>query len=219
MMGVAQDALPLKASQLRYRVRYSSNKCLVFEKCSLFQAFSHQFKRSAMVNDAFVVVERKQRKVWVFSASLLPSRCMLVHSTLLTERLEQPTGSFVFFKMFLFVSCLCAFYSLFFIFFSSFVCFVCWCCFGHSLSLFGCLKLPSKCVKSKSCQCTQSLQLDNCFSVGVCLNHSEMFDQTICIFIEQTFSFKSVLLIPTASTNAFHSTDIFSFFTLSCFHR
>ena len=42
---------------------------------------------------------------------------MLVHSTLLTERLKQPTGSFVFFKMFLFVSCLCAFYSLFFIFF------------------------------------------------------------------------------------------------------
>ena len=42
---------------------------------------------------------------------------MLVHSTLLTERLEQPTGSFVFFNMFLFVSCLCAFYSLFFIFF------------------------------------------------------------------------------------------------------
>lgn len=148
MMGVAQDALPLKASQLRYRVRYSSNKCLLFEKRSLFQAFSHQFKRSAMVNGAFVAVERKQRKVWVFSASLLPSRCMLVHSTLLTERLEQPTGSFVFFKMFLFVSCLCAFYSLFFIFFSSFVCFVCWCCFGHSLSLFGCLKLPSKCVKS-----------------------------------------------------------------------
>lgn len=117
MMGVAQDALPLKASQLRYRVRYSSNKCLVFEKRSLFQAFSHQFKRSAMVNGAFVAVERKQRKVWVFSASLLSSRCMLVHSTLLTERLEQPTGSFVFFKMFLFVSCLCAFYSLFFIFF------------------------------------------------------------------------------------------------------
>ena len=63
MMGVAQDALPLKASQLRYRVRYSRNKCLVFEKLSLFQAFSHQFKRSAMVNGAFVAVERKQRKV------------------------------------------------------------------------------------------------------------------------------------------------------------
>ena len=46
---------------------------------------------------------------------------MLVHSTLLTERLEQPTGSFVFFKMFLFVSCLCAFYSLFFIFFIFFL--------------------------------------------------------------------------------------------------
>ena len=49
---------------------------------------------------------------------------MLVHSTLLTERLEQPTGSFVFFKMFLFVSCLCAFYSLFFFFFLLFVLFV-----------------------------------------------------------------------------------------------
>lgn len=45
-------------------------------------------------------------------------------------------------------------------------------------------------VESLACQCTQSLQPDNCFSVGVCLNHREVFDQTICIFLEQTFFFQ-----------------------------
>ena len=141
--------------KMRYRWRLPSSdtewvryKCLVFEKLSLFQAFGHQFKRSAMVNGAFVAVERRQRKVWVFFASLLPSHCMLVHSTFLTERLEQPTGSFVFFlNVFICFLALCVlFYVVYFLLLL--FCFVCFCCFGHSLSLFGCLELPSKCVKS-----------------------------------------------------------------------
>lgn len=58
-------------------------------------------------------------------------------------------------------------------------------------------------VQSLACQCTQSLQLDNRFSVGVCLNHSEVFDQTICIFIEQTFFFQIGSLNPNGINERF----------------